>query len=251
MLQLFLFKMLPILHTFIHFRITASRRVRCLSAPPVLTSKPAQAPRAAAAAKKRKRKRRQKVDADTVAFDEFAKERIREQWGFLATKLCEHSQQTARLDFDLRMHQLTLPTKLFLDVAFYAFQGDAGKALLKLFQVGVLTQPTEEQIYICCSRRQLREKHCPINRLIEQCKKVLESARKGHFAILFNNAIMLSLQWNPDLTVSAVIQKVMQAVYPRGGHGDALAMHRNTTLREGKLSENGLRAGCTISVFPV
>ena len=244
-----LFKMFPILHTFIHFRIVSSH-VRSLSAPPVLTSKQAEAP-SAAATKKRKRKRRQKVDADAIAIDEFAKERIREQWRFLATRLCKHSQQTARLDFDLREHQLTLPTKLFLDVAFYAFQGDSAKALLKLFQIGVLTLPTEEEIYICCSRRQLREKHCPINKLIEQSKQVLESARKGHFAILFNNAIMLSLQWNPDLTVSAVIQKVMQAVYPRGGHGDAIAMHRNTTLREGKLSENGLRAGCTISVFPV
>ena len=86
--------MLPVVHTFIHFRIAAPH-VRSLSAPPVLTSKQAEAPIATAAAKKRKRKRRQKVDADAIAIDEFAKERIREQWTFLAAKLCKHNHQTA------------------------------------------------------------------------------------------------------------------------------------------------------------
>ena len=250
MLQLFLFKMFPILHTFIHFRIVSSH-VRSLSAPPVLTSGKIDAP-SAAASKRRKRKRRQKVDADAVAIDEFAKERIREQWGLLAHKFCTHIQQTARLDSDLRHHQLTLPRELFLDIAFYAFQKkDSAKALLQLYQAGVLTEPVNDEVWICCSKRQLRQKTGnPIRKLIEEGKKVLEASRKGHFGIVFNNAVIVFLQWNPDLTVSAVIQKVVQVLCPQGC-GEAIAMHRHTILKEGNLGDLGLTAGCTIAVIPV
>ena len=173
--------MFPILHTFIHFRIVSSH-VRSLSAPPVLTSGKIDPPNAAAATKSRpkvKRKRRPKVDADAIAIDEFAKERIREQWGLLAHKFCTHIQQTARLDSDLRHHQLTLPRQLFLDIAFYAFQKDSARALLKLYQAGVLTEPVNDEVWICCSRRQMRQKtRNPIRKLIEEGEKVLEASRK-------------------------------------------------------------------------
>ena len=240
--------MLPVLHTFIHFRIVASR-ARSLSAPPILTSGNISAP-SAAATKKRKRKRRQKArDADALAIGEFAKERIREQWWLLAHKFCAQSQQAACLSSNLRKHQLTLPRQLFLDVAFYAFEKDSAKALLKLYQAGILTEPVQDEVWICCSKRQLAEFHA-IRKLIEEGKTVLEASRKGHFGIVFDNALVIFLQWNPDLTVSAVIQKVVQVLSPQG-RGEAIAMHRHTILKEGKLGDFGLTAGCTISMIPV
>ena len=249
MLQLFLFKMLPVLHTFIHFRIVASH-VRCLSAPPVLTSGKIDAP-SAALSKKRKRKRRPKVDADAVAIDEYAKERVREQWRLLAHKFCAHTQQTARLDSDFRHHQLTLPRELFLDIAFYTFQKDSARTLLKLYQAGTLTEPVNDEVWICCSRRQLRQKTGnPIRKVIEEGKKVLEASRKGHFGIVFNNAVIVFLKWNADLTVSTVIQKIVQILCPQGC-GETIAMHRHTILKDGKFGDLGLTAGCTIAVIPV
>ena len=153
---------------------------------------------------------------------------------------------------DRRHHQLTLPKELFLDVAFYAFQKDSNKALLKLFQAGVLTEPVDDEVWICCSRRQLQQKHWnPVHKLIEEGKKALEVARTVHFGIVFNGVVGMLLQWDSDLTVSAVIHKVMQVLCPRG-RGHAIAMHRNTTLRgESKLGVLGLKAGCTLAVTPL
>ena len=182
---------------------------------------------------------------------EFAKEKIREQWKHLAAKACTHSQQEANREIDVRHHQLTLPTEIFLDLAFYAFKKDSASTLLKLFQAGVLTQPTDDEIYVCCSRRQLQPQHGnPIRKVIEEGKKVLEVARKGHFAVVFNNDVMVFLPWNPEMTVSSVIQMIMRVVCPRSC-GSAIAMHRNTTLREGRLGDLGFRAGSTLAVIPL
>ena len=244
-------KMLPVLHTFIHFRIVSSHASRSLSAPPVLISSHAKAP-CMARPGKHKRKRRQKPDADTIVIEDFARETIKEKWKLLAARFCQHSRQAARSDLDRRHHQLTLPKELFLDVAFYAFQKDSNKALLKLFQAGVLTEPVDDEVWICCSRRQLQQKHWnPVRKLLEEGKKALEAARTGHFRIVFNSAVIIFLQWNSDLTVSAVIHKVMQVLCQRGC-AHAIAMHRNTTLRgESKLGVLGLRAGCTLAVTPL
>ena len=243
--------MFPILHTFIHFRIVSSHVSRSLSAPPVLSAKEAKAPCVAALRKPPKRKRKQKRDKDDIALLEFAREKIREQWKHLAAKACTHSQQEARLEIDVRHHQLTLPTEIFLDLAFYAFKKDSASTLLKLFQAGVLTQPTDDEIYVCCSRRQLQSQHeNPIRKVIEEGRKVLEVAAKGRFAVVFNNDIIVFLQWDPEATVSNVIQKIMHVVRP-GSCANAIAMHRNTPLREGRLCDLGLRAGSTISVIPL
>ena len=243
--------MFPILHTFIHFRIVSSHVSRSLSAPPVLIAKEAKAPCVAAPRKPPKRKRKQKRDEDDIALLEFAREKIREQWKHLAAKACTHSQQEANREIDVRHHQLTLPTEIFLDLAFYAFKKDSASTLLKLFQAGVLTQPTDDEIYVCCSRRQLQPQHGnPIRKVIEEGKKVLEVARKGHFAVVFNNDVMVFLPWNPEMTVSSVIQMIMRVVCPRSC-GSAIAMHRNTTLREGRLGDLGFRAGSTLAVIPL
>ena len=242
--------MFPILHTFIHFRIASSHVSRSLSAPPVLTAKEAKAP-CVAAPRKTKRKRKQKPDEDDITLLEFAREKIREQWKHLAAKACTYKQQEARLEIDIRHHQLTLPKELFLDLAFYAFKKDSTATLLKLFQAGMLTEPTDDEIYVCCSRRQLQPQHGnPIRKVIEEGKKVLEVARKGHFAAVFNNDVMVFLPWNPEMTVSSVIQMIMRVVCARSG-GSAMAMHRNTVLKEGRLCDLGLRAGSTISVIPL
>ena len=242
--------MFPTLHTFIHFRIVSSHVSRSFSAPPVLTAKEAKAPCVAAPRKPPKRKRKQKRDEDDIALLEFAREKIREQWKHLAAKACTHSQQEANREIDVRHHQLTLPTETFLDLAFYAFKKDSASTLLKLFQAGVLTQPTDDEIYVCCSRRQLQPQHGnPIRKVIEEGKKVLEVARKGHFAVVFNNDVMVFLPWNPEMTVSSVIQMIMRVVCARSG-GSAMAMHRNTVLKEGRLCDLGLKAGSTLAVIP-
>ena len=243
--------MFPVLHTFIHFRIVSSHASRSLSAPPVLISNHAKAP-CKARPRKLKRQRRLKPDADTIAIKDFARETIREKWRLLVARFCQHSQQMARSDSELRHHLLTLPKELFLDVAFYAFQNDSAQALIKLFQAGVLTEPVNDEVWICCSRRQLQQKHGnPVRKMIEESKKVLEAARLGHFGIVFNSAVVMFLRWNSDLTVSAVTHKVMQVFCPRD-RGPAIAMHRNTTLRgESKLGVLGLRAGCTLAVTPL
>ena len=243
--------MLPVLRTFIHFRTVSPHTSRSLSAPPVLISNHAKAP-CIARPSKLKQKRRQKPDADTIAIEDFTRETIKEKWSLLVARFCQHSRQAARSDLDRRHHQLTLPKELFLDVAFYAFQKDSSKALLKLFQAGILTEPVNDEVWICCSRRHLQQKHRnPVRKLIEEGKKALEVARTGHLGIVFNSAVMIFLQWNSDLTVSAVIHKVMQVLCPRG-RAHAIAMHRNTTLRgESKLGVLGLRAGCTLAVTPL
>ena len=243
--------MLPVLRTFIHFPIVSSHASRSLSAPPVLISNHAKAP-CMARPRKLKRKRRQKPDADTIVIEDFARETIKEKWRLLVARLCQHSRQAARSDLDRRHHQLTLPEELFLDVAFYAFQKDSSRALLKLFQAGILTEPVNDEVWINCSRRQLQQKiRNPVRKLIEEGKKALEVALKGHFGIVFNSAVTMYLQWNEDLTISAVIHRVMQVLCPRG-RGHAFAMHRHTTLRgESKLGVLGLRAGCTLAVTPL
>ena len=143
------------------------------------------------------------------------------------------------------------PQKFLLDLAFYAFKQDSASTLLKLFQAGVLTQPTDDEIYICCSRRQLQPQHGnPIRKVIEEGKKVLEVARKGHFAVVFNNDVMVFLPWNPEMSVSSVIQMIMRVVSPRSC-GSAMAMHQNTVLREGRLGDLGFRAGSTLAVIPL
>ena len=243
--------MFPILHTFIHFRIVSSHVSRSLSAPPVLIAKEVKAPCVAAPKKPPKRKRKQKRDEDDIALLEFAREKIREQWKHLAAKACTYKQQEARLEIDIRHHQLTLPKELFLDLAFYAFKKDSTATLLKHFQAGMLTEPTADEIYVCCSRRQLQPQHGnPIRKVIEEGKKVLEVARKGHFAVVFNNDVMVFLPWNPEMTVSSVIQMIMRVVCARSG-GSAMAMHRNTVLKEGRLCDLGLRAGSTLAVIPL
>ena len=245
--------MFPILHTFIHFRIVSSHVSRSFSAPPVLTAKEAKAS-CVAAPRKTKRKRKQKPDEDDITLLEFAREKTREQWSHLAAKVCKHSQQEARLERDVRHHQLTLPKSLFLDLAFYAFKKDSAStsALLKLFQAGVLTEPTDDEIYVCCSRRQLQSQHeNPIRKVIEEGRKVLEVAAKGRFGVVFNNDVIVFLHWDPGATVSNVIQKIMHVVRP-GSCANAIAMHRNTPLRAGStLAANGLRAGSTLAVNPL
>ena len=156
------------------------------------------------------------------------------------------------MEVNVRRHQLTLPKDLFLDLAFYAFhQKSASSTLLQLFRDGVLTEPTKDEVHIYCSRKQLRQ-GCenPIRKVIEGGKKALEVAQKGHFAVSFRNEVVILLQWNPELTVSALIQKIMQLMCPRT-RAEAMAMHRNTILKEGKLSELGLRAGSTLEIIPV
>ena len=247
------FTMFPTQHTFIHFRLVPLYVSRSVSAPPVLTSKEAKVA-GAANPRKAKRKRQQKPDEDDIVFASFASLKIREQWSFLAAKLCKHSQQEARLERDVRHHQLTLPKSLFLDLAFYAFKKDSAStsALLKLFQAGVLTEPKDDEIYVCCSRRQLQSQHeNPIRKVIEEGRKVLEVAAKGRFAVVFNNDVIVFLQWDPEATVSNVIQKIMHVVRP-GSCANAIAVHRNTPLRAGStLAANGLRAGSTLAVNPL
>ena len=245
--------MFPILHTFIHFGIAPLHASRSLSAPPVLTSREAKAPRVPNP-RKAKIKRKQKIpDADDDAIKAFAKERIREQWSYLASKACKNSPRQARLEVNMRRHQFILPKNLFLDLAFYAFQQEsAASTLITLFQEGVLTEPIAHEVHICCSRRQLQRKHGnPIRKVIEEGKKLLEVAQRDHFAVVFNNDIIIYLLWNPEMTVSAVIQKIMQVVVIPESSDKAIAMHRNTTLREGKLGDLGLTAGSTIAIIPV
>ena len=86
--------------------------------------------------------------------------------------------------------------------------------------------------------------------MIEEGKKVLEVIRKGDIAVIFNNDVMVFLPWNPEMTVSSVIQMVMRVVCPRSD-GNAIAMQRNTILREGRLGDLGFRAGSTLAVIPL
>ena len=245
--------MLPVLHTFIHFRVVPLHASRSLSAPPVLVSRWREKARRVTPTKKARRKRKHKEsDADAITFKEFARTKIREQWSYLATEACKASQQKAKLEVNVRRHQLTLPKDLFLDLAFYAFHREsAASTLLKLFQTGVLTEPTDHEVHIYCSRRQLQQKHDnPIRKVIEGGKKSLEVAQKGHFAVAFRNEIIILLQWNPELTVSALIRKIMHLVCP-WSRGEAMAMHRNTILKEGELGDLGLRAGSTLAIIPM
>lgn len=226
---------------------------RSLSAPPVLVSKWGEKALHVTSKKKAKRKRTQKEpDADALTIKEFAKAKLGEQWSYLAAKACKASQQKAKMEVNVRRHQLTLPKDLFLDLAFYAFhQKLATSTLLKLFEAGVLIEPTDQEVHIYCSRRQLQQRHeNPIHKVIEGGKKSLEVAQKGHYVVLFRNEIFILLQWNPELTVSTLIQKIMELMCPKSRAG-AMAMHRNTILKEGKLGDLGLRAGSTLAVIPV
>ena len=245
--------MLPVLHTFIHFRVRPLRIPRSLSAPPILLSRRSEkAPRVRRPKKARCERKQKEPDADAITLAEFAKTAIAEQWGYLAKKACKACQQKAKTEVNVRRHQLTLPKDLFLDLAFYAFhQKSASSTLLQLFRDGVLTEPTKDEVHIYCSRKQLRQgRENPIRKVIEGGKKVLEVARRSHFAVSFRDEIIILLQWNPKLTVSALIQKTMQLVCP-WTRGKAMAMHRNTILREGELGDLGFKAGCTIAVIPI
>ena len=245
--------MLPVLHTFIHFRIMPLHFSRSLSAPPVLVSKWREQALRVTRRKKARRKRKQKEpDEDAITIEEFAKAKIGEQWSYLATAACKASQQKAKMEVNVRRHQLTLPKHLFLDLAFYAFhQKSATPTLLKLFQAGVLTEPMDHEVHIYCSRRQLQQRHeNPIRKVIEEGKKSLEVARKGLFVVSFRYEIIILLQWIPELKVSALIQKIMQLMCP-WSRGEAMAMHRNTILKEGELGDLGLRAGSTVAIIPV
>ena len=245
--------MFPVLNTFIHFRVVPLHFPRSLSAPPVIASKGDEKALRETSKKKAKRKRMQKEpDADAITIEEFAKAKLGEQWSYLATKACKASQQKAKMEVNVRRHQLTLPKDLFLDLAFYAFhQKSRTSTLVKLFEAGVLIEPTDHEVHIYCSRRQLQQRHeNPIRKVIEGGKKSLEVAKKGHFAVLFRNELLILLQWNPELTVSVLIEKIMQLMCPRT-RAEAMAMHRNTILKEGKLNELGLRAGSTLEIIPV
>ena len=245
--------MLPVLRTFIHFPVVPLHFPRSLSAPPVLVSKWGEKALHVTSKRKAKRKRKRKEpDADAITIEEFAKAKLAEQWSYLATKACKASQQKAKMEVNVRRHQLTLPKDLFLDLAFYAFhENSRASTLVKLFDSGVLIEPTDHEVHIYCSRQQLQQRHeNPIRKVIEGGKKALEVAQKGHFAVSFKNEVIILLQWNPELTVSALIQKIMQLMCPRT-RAEAMAMHRNTILKEGKLSDLGLRAGSTLAVIPM
>ena len=245
--------MLPVLHTFIHFRIVPFHFARSLSAPAVMVSRWSEKAHRATPTKKARRKRKQKEpDADVITIEEFAKAKIGEQWNYLARKACKASQQKAKMEANVRRRQLTLPKDLFLDLAFYAFhQKSTSATILSLFQAGVLTEPTDQEVHIYCSRQQLKQRsENPIRELIEGGKKCFEAAQKGYFSVSFKNEIIILLQWNPELTVSALIRKIMHLMCP-WSHGKAMAMHRNTILKEGVLGDFGLRAGSTIAVIPL
>ena len=95
----------------------------------------------------------------------------------------------------------------------------------------------------------LEHRNVFLRTLVAEAKMLLEAKEKGIFSVLLNGDIVVCILYCTDLMLKDVIAQT-QAILNLG-RKKAVAKHRNRTLHNGKLSDQGIGAGSffTLNLF--
>lgn len=240
----FRLKMFPIKNTFIHFS-ESFHATRCRSAPPTVKSTSTRQQQQLQRRRKKLRGRRKEAD-EILAMEEFARESIKERWGVLAKKLCDHSRREAKGEIDVVRLRFTLPFHLFNDWAFYTFLVlERPEAIPQLFRAGQLRH-SGAGVQFWCSRRQLQEQRNPSLKVLnENAAKLLRAQAAGVFAVVFNRDVVLYHLWERSTTLSSIVTKTLKSL---NSNESVIVRRRGRVLEQGTLGELGIQPGNLIAV---
>ena len=231
----------PVRRTFIHFKAPLPS-TRSASAPP---DRYGQSSLRVTNQRKVKKSVPCSAEGDEAVLLEYRSKAIGDAWMNLAERLCDQRIRNAlsQSNFVPRLRG-SLPRHLFRDWAFYNFvHKNHTKILTELCRIGFIHENKDANRFEFWSPdiHYLEHRNVLLRTLVAKAEKLLEAKEKGFFSVLLNGDIVVCILYCTELMLKDVIAQT-QAILNLG-RKKAVAKHRNRTLHNGKLSDQGIRAG--------
>ena len=240
----------PVRRTFIHFNAPLPS-TRSASAPP---ARYGQSSLRVTNQRKVRKSVPSSAEEDEAVLLEYRAKAIGDAWMNLAERLCDQRIRNAlsQSSFVPRLRG-SLPRHLFRDWVFYTFVLKNRTAILKeLYRIGFIYENKNANSceFWSADIHYLEHQNAFLRTLVAEAEKLLEAMEKGFFSVLVNGDIVVCISYCTRLMLKDVIAQT-RAVLHMEGHKKAVAKHRNRTLHNGKLSDQGIGAGSffTLDLF--